>query len=439
MIKLYKKWLQNAAIKKKFIPTQILIISAILIMGFVSFFSVYTLNTISQNIFNTNVAHSEMLHEIVTTMYRCRVLGRDILLTDDNEQQLTYYADYIIAFETLDSQMVEFSKTLEGDKKERFDAIIIEKDKYKESMILSSDIQIQDGNYEEAVIALKSVTPIANEFFGSINSFLEDETKLMEEALEKNDAAVVTVLIVVILINILVFVLIFISTQTFAKSITDSLIKLEKSVLSISNTGNMKNPIDESLFTNDETGQIAKVVDKLRRLLLAHSYNDTLTGGYNAKAYHEEINDLFIEEFGKPVEQRFWCIVFDMNNLKLINDNQGHVEGDYAIKTTFSVINSVFKDYGKVFRIGGDEFFAMVYNLTEDEIAERISIVEGKISELNSNRVQKFSVAIGYDEFIGSSKEEFEEHFKIVDKKMYINKEELKRMDSRPDYDKIEE
>ncbi len=439
MTKLYLKWLRNAAIRMKFIPTQLVIILVILIMGFTSVFSVYTLNKSSQAIFNVNVAHSEMLHEIVTTMYRCRVLGRDILLTDNYEEQLIYYADYIIAFETLDSQMVEFSNTLEGEKKERFDAIIIEKNKYKESMILSADIQIQGGSYEEAVVALKSVTPIANAFFGSIDSFLVDETTLMEEALMQNDRAVITTLIIVIFVNLTGFILIFVLTQTFTKTMSSSLIKLEKTVSTISETGNMKTPIDEDLFTKDEIGQIAKVVDKMRSMLLAHSHNDTLTGGYNAKAYHEEIDDLFTQKLdGFPV-QKFWCIVFDMNNLKIINDTNGHVEGDFAIKTTFSIINSQLKDNGKVFRIGGDEFVALIYNLTEAEINKKIALIEEKMLEANMNRVLKFSVAIGYAEFEGSSREDFEEHFKIVDKKMYLNKEKIKRMDSRPEYDQIED
>ncbi len=432
MFKNYKRWLYNAPIAKKFIPKQIITILMFIIMGSVSLMSVFTLNNMSQVIFTKNVEKTEQLNEIVQTMYRCRVLGRDILLQEDPTTQLELYGQYIVAFDTLDSQMDTFATRLTDDKLETFNAIIEQKNIYKESMILSSDIRIQGGAYEDALEALTRVTPIANEFFGSIDTFLTEEKLLMQQAMDTNDDVVVIVLIVVIATNILGVLVIYFMTKTFANTLTSSLVNLEQSVSRMTKIENMKSPIPEELFTKDEIGLIAKVVDNLRKMLLDYSFKDILTGGYNTTAYHEELSDIFAKDLEEGEQHRFWCLIFDMNNLKNINDNLGHIEGDSTIKSTQQILSSSFGEKGKVFRIGGDEFVVLASDLDEQEIKTIVKNIQELIAEANINKSQKFSVACGYDEFIGRTREEFEHHFKIVDKKMYQNKNKIKGLRNRP-------
>lgn len=53
-------------------------------------------------------------------------------------------------------------------------------------------------------------------------------------------------------------------------------------------------------------------------------------------------------------------VMFDVNNFKMINDSYGHQYGDECLKTVGSAILNTYGKYGRCFRIGGDEFSAVI-------------------------------------------------------------------------------
>ncbi len=413
----FKNWLNNSPIRKKFLPLQLAIIASMLFISLFSLASVMTLN-ISTAIISANVRHKEELSDIIRNMYVCRVLGRDILFANDDDVKAEYYKEYILAFDELDQRMEDYAKYLSGSQLEEFTRIIEEKNKYKDSMILSADIWIEQGDYDAALEALQVVTPIANEFFGSIDNFSADEEILMNEALLKNDNLVIVILISTVSLNIIMIMCISLFITFFSKNTSSSLITLEKSMSQIADTGNMKIKIPAELYTQDEVGRIATVANKMKTMLLEYSFNDTLTGGYNAKAYHEDLNELFHNKDEKEI----WCVISDMNNLKIINDSLGHMEGDNALRNTYYALNSVFGKYGKTFRVGGDEFVSLLTGCTSEDIEEMITEITSQISRANANAVYKYSLAIGYDLFAGRDIIQYNDFFKTVDKKMYDNK-----------------
>ncbi len=413
------EWFKNATIIKKFLPLQFFVIINVVVISFFSFFSILVINNSSQNIIETNVRHKEELSAIIRNMYECRVLGRDILFAEDDEKKNEYYDEYITAFDELDYKMNEYSKYLSGDRLAYFESIIEEKNTYKDSMILSADIWIGGGDYDEALYALQAVTPIANDFFGSIDDFSYEEEAVLQEALKYNDALVMTILISGAIIGVAIIIGVIYFMRFFSKTMSTSLIKLEKSLSQIAETGNMKIEIPNELYTNDEVGRIANVANDMKTMLLEYSFNDALTGGYNAKAYYEELNEIFYDE---NTQKEIWCIISDMNNLKLINDNLGHVYGDNAIRNSYYALNSVFGKYGKTFRIGGDEFVSLLVGCTKDELNLMINDIITQINGVNKNAVYKYSLAIGYDKFTGSNLQQYNEIFKEVDQKMYDNK-----------------
>ncbi len=412
-------WLNNAAIQKKFIPLQCFIIACVILISAFSFFSVATVNISSRRVIDENVRHKEQLSSIIRTMYVCRVLGRDILFQQDEENRNALYEEYINAFNDLDYKMDEYTKYLSGSKLDEFERIIQEKNVYKDSMILSADIWIGEGDYDEALYALQIVTPIANEFFGSIDEFSNQEEQLLKEKLENNNNLVLIILVSGVIINVVLILAVVLFIKFFSKSMSTSLVKLEKSMSKIAETGNMKTDFPQELYTNDEVGRIAGVANKMKDMLLEYSFNDTLTGGLNVKAYHEELNDLFADE---TEQKEIWCVISDMNNLKLLNDHLGHMEGDNAIRNSCYSLNNIFNQYGKTFRIGGDEFVSLLAGCTKDEIETMISKIVDQIDKANNNSEFRFSLAFGFDLFIGNTILEYKEFFKTVDKKMYDNK-----------------
>lgn len=92
---------------------------------------------------------------------------------------------------------------------------------------------------------------------------------------------------------------------------------------------------------------------------------DVLTGLFDRKTYY-----LDEARFGKDVTG---VIHADINGLKAINDNSGHLEGDKAI----SMVAKVIKDYTNKkmygYRVGGDEFVILCLNSKEEEITDVIN------------------------------------------------------------------
>lgn len=51
-------------------------------------------------------------------------------------------------------------------------------------------------------------------------------------------------------------------------------------------------------------------------------------------------------------------IMMDVNGLKTVNDSCGHMAGDELIIGAAKCIQTSMGEYGKVYRVGGDEFYA---------------------------------------------------------------------------------
>ena len=428
MRKLYKNWILNASVSKKFIPFQLITALLIFVLGVSSVCCLVLINTLSQQVFTENVKNTEMLTEITEVMYVCRVLGRDILFEEDEVLRQTLYQKYVEAFDELDLKMDAFKDRLHGHKMVIFTEIIAEKEIYKESMLLSADLKNEGGKDDEALEALQVVTPIATVFFGSIDQFLTDEKLLMADVLQKNADTVMIVIVLEALICTIVAAIFFMLVDSYAKTASNSLIALEESVTEIADTGNMRINIPNELFTKDEIGSIATAIDKLKSMLLDQSFEDALTNGYNSKAYFQELSDIFSNpQYGND-KIEFWCIIFDMNNLKRINDDYGHIEGDIAIRYAHNIMVECFSKYGKIFRIGGDEFVSILPHCSDADIKMAFEKMESMMDLHDKKAEYRMSIAWGYDKFIGNTREEYSEYFKVVDKKMYEDKKAKKAL-----------
>ena len=79
---------------------------------------------------------------------------------------------------------------------------------------------------------------------------------------------------------------------------------------------------------------------------------DTLTGILNRSGFNQFVVDLS----GSKTDGPGGLIIFDVNDFKLINDNHGHMFGDYVLQTIASTVGQVIRDGDALARIGGDEF-----------------------------------------------------------------------------------
>lgn len=153
------------------------------------------------------------------------------------------------------------------------------------------------------------------------------------------------------------------------------------------------------------------------------AYIDLLTEGNNRTAYFEKISN----DYNTVKKCEGMCLVqFDLNNLKYINDNFGHMEGDDALRRTYDCIDMTYGKYGTCYRIGGDEF-ACILPVKYSQYAESL-YVEFKevVSNMQGGVKYPFQIAVGYDKFRIEEDTNFDDLSIRVDKKMYLNKRKSK-------------
>lgn len=91
------------------------------------------------------------------------------------------------------------------------------------------------------------------------------------------------------------------------------------------------------------------------KLYFKFAYKDSLTGAFNRRAYEEDVM-----AFENPKNQKYVCVSMDLNGLKKVNDDLGHLAGDELIKNAYILIAEAFGKYGKIYRTGGDEYSAFL-------------------------------------------------------------------------------
>jgi len=157
------------------------------------------------------------------------------------------------------------------------------------------------------------------------------------------------------------------------------------------------------------------------------AYTDPLTGVKNKHAYVEaEFEyDTLIRE--KKIN-RFSVIVFDLNNLKLINDNYGHEKGDKYIIEACNLIKKYFPK-SDIFRFGGDEFVIIIDNAN---YPDRFKLVKD-FNQVIDNRIgtKEPIVATGMSDFNPMADNTLRAVFVRADERMYSRKRMLKEMERK--------
>lgn len=150
----------------------------------------------------------------------------------------------------------------------------------------------------------------------------------------------------------------------------------------------------------------------------ADSETDAMTGLYNKRAFSEMLEEISNHGTVSDIS----IVVIDVNGLKQVNDEKGHVAGDELIVKTAESIHELYGNHGKVFRTGGDEFVIVI---TEplDDVQECIRQIRTKTAKSELEYSDKLSVAVGIargEDYLDLSVEQLLE---LADKAMYSDKE----------------
>ena len=147
-------------------------------------------------------------------------------------------------------------------------------------------------------------------------------------------------------------------------------------------------------------------------------YIDVMTGMENRTAFEKMLGDDVSAE-------GIAYIIFDNDNLKVINDNCGHQAGDLLLRETAKCIRKVFGKFGRCFRIGGDEFLVMLREMTEDGIKESLDYFDREVDKINKEGKTHIEISYGYF-FCEDASMTLNELFEKADANMYLKKRRVK-------------
>lgn len=162
---------------------------------------------------------------------------------------------------------------------------------------------------------------------------------------------------------------------------------------------------------------VKKEIEKRTKMWEYYATHDSMTGCYNRRAGLEKL-----EEIIKNNLHQVTIVYADLNNLKYINDNFGHAEGDKAIIKSAKIFKKNIRKDDFVIRLGGDEFLLVLNQCNENMAQSIIERINNYIKQANDNEDSvRLSVSFGvalYSEKYSTVNDFISE----ADKRMYENK-----------------
>lgn len=182
--------------------------------------------------------------------------------------------------------------------------------------------------------------------------------------------------------------------------------------------------------------RVRTVFDKFKRIVTLNLINkklmdlmqrDSLTNVRNRMAYDDKEKQLQSQiDAGNLLS--FAIIMFDINNLKLVNDSKGHDAGDGYLIRSCRLICNIFK-HSPVYRVGGDEFIAILIGDDYDHRNALVKDLKENLSPYTDSLplpINYVSIACGMAVYIPGKDITVGDVVKRADEEMYRNKSEIK-------------
>jgi diguanylate cyclase (GGDEF)-like protein len=144
--------------------------------------------------------------------------------------------------------------------------------------------------------------------------------------------------------------------------------------------------ISQSLEDIRKLMNLNSVIDELDKLYVI----DPLCNIYNRNGFVRAADSVFNE--CRMLGQKLLISFVDMDGLKYINDNYGHSEGDFALKTLATIISESCDEGMICARFGGDEFIVIGLNAEEEDIEKVESAIKTRVEQTNKTTGKPYKV-----------------------------------------------
>lgn len=129
------------------------------------------------------------------------------------------------------------------------------------------------------------------------------------------------------------------------------------------------------------------------RRLHAMAYSDPLTGLANRRAFEQ---DLAVEVVrARRHEDCLAVLTLDLDALKTINDTEGHERGDVLLTRFAGAIEAELREKGRVYRIGGDEFAAILLHVDPADSSALLAAVTRAVEKVRRDGFPRVNTSAG--------------------------------------------
>ncbi len=192
-------------------------------------------------------------------------------------------------------------------------------------------------------------------------------------------------------------------------------------MLALGKTLELETEIKKVSMLNNELQDILQEKKVLEDRLTQMAMFDSQTGSYNRAPGLERLTGDIID-IKKGNSVCTLCYI-DIDDLKKVNDQYGHAEGDCLIKSLVDYIKGGLKESDYIIRMGGDELLIVMKNKSEIESRNIINNIRDRISgEEPENSNYKIRFSVGFFELLSACELSFESMLALVDKRMYEEK-----------------
>ena len=154
------------------------------------------------------------------------------------------------------------------------------------------------------------------------------------------------------------------------------------------------------------------------------AFTDYMTHLGNRTAYEKTLDRL--EDHIQDI-MNIWYFSVDINNLKRLNDTEGHLEGDRLIAGTAAVLKNAAGTEGEVYRIGGDEFVIIFVDKDESYINKFLDKLYEEQIRYSGENGPEIDFSLGYSSFNREYSNSIKEMILEADRNMYQNKKQSKK------------
>lgn len=155
--------------------------------------------------------------------------------------------------------------------------------------------------------------------------------------------------------------------------------------------------------------------------LIVKAFRD-ITGVHNKTS----LEKLILELSSRPSTFGIGVMMFDLNNLKYVNDTYGHEKGDEFIQTFSYCLTRILDSDSFLARYGGDEFILIQQNTSVSELQQMAQKLDSLVQEYNTRATLTLSYAIGYEVSYQNHYFMMQDLINAADKKMYQDKSSKK-------------